>query len=810
VDILSYAIEITQLRAWLALIVDQNINPQKPNFNLKPLPNLDFKFFRKNSLYRSFVVQKESINLNDYLENYSDQLNHISSGHKSYFINHSTDKIIVGQEIEKKTLEILAKLAEDNIRTQEDQIKRKTDAINRLRSSNIIERDKLIKKEQKELDKLIPQLNALYQEAELVKGNDLTAGYLIEKVVFPSVYENGNQGFDLVIGNPPYVNTKQISSMGIKDRLLNEYNYCDDLYNHFTFRGLELLKPGGMISFITSDTFLTLQTKENMRLAFLGIENGVNINRNDEAALIEIINTPKAFHAMVDTAIFTVQRLAPDENHSVEYIDLRFPVAHHFGLSEEEFKKMTKSSDSDAVWEIILEQTFSALSRHQDWQPSHTCGSASVEINQANPFEHYRLPLDLYQRSLNHALFAPNPYNAAVYDKVVVDAMKLKEQWWEMIENAKKIEQNKHFIKSNHIDKLNAGSITLLGLITEGGQGLATGDNGKFVGVKAGTKEAKRVEQTRPKKLAEAIRKQPKIKAEFFPDRKTAEQCVEQLLQMNEDQIRTLFDGIKNRFGARAFGKGYLYRIVQESEIREVNTLTDAEKKEGIETPVEAYVPYDKGDRDGNRWFLQTPYYINWNKTAVAWLYQNSGKKGEGMPVVRNPQFYFKAGFCWTDVNSTYLKARLNVASVYDVLSMSLFSLIPEKVFTVKVNVCIINSTFGAWFVEEFINNTSHFQINDARKFPIIIPSEDLLGEFNELFSRAKTIKEEQFSGILTDEEAATQLQAIDEANDRLVFRLYGLEGVPLPHYLRHRKSAVSADQTDVTDDDEFTDQEDE
>lgn len=38
----------------------------------------------------------------------------------------------------------------------------------------------------------------------------------------------------------------------------------------------------------------------------------------------------------------------------------------------------------------------------------------------------------------------------------------------------------------------------------------------------------------------------------------------------------------------------------------------------------------------------------------VQFLKTNSGKKGEGMPVVRNPQFYFREGFCWIDVNSTY------------------------------------------------------------------------------------------------------------------------------------------------------------
>ncbi|MBL0267155.1 MAG: Eco57I restriction-modification methylase domain-containing protein [Chitinophagaceae bacterium] len=94
--------------------------------------------------------------------------------------------------------------------------------------------------------------------------------YFIERVVFPGIFnkESKNPGFDIVIGNPPYVNTKLISSMGISKKLEEEYGYCDDLYNHFTFRGLELLKSGGFLSYITSDTFLDFANQKEYANAF--------------------------------------------------------------------------------------------------------------------------------------------------------------------------------------------------------------------------------------------------------------------------------------------------------------------------------------------------------------------------------------------------------------------------------------------------------------------------------------------------------------------------------------------------------------
>ena len=41
--------------------------------------------------------------------------------------------------------------------------------------------------------------------------------------------------------------------------------------------------------------------------------------------------------------------------------------------------------------------------------------------------------------------------------------------------------------------------------------------------------------------------------------------------------------------------------------------------------------------------------------------------------------FYFREGFCWIDVNSTYLKARIKANGVFDVLSMSLFTMTPPS-----------------------------------------------------------------------------------------------------------------------------------
>jgi hypothetical protein len=142
------------------------------------------------------------------------------------------------------------------------------------------------------------------------------------------------------------------------------------------------------------------------------------------------------------------------------------------------------------------------------------------------------------------------------------------------------------------------------------------------------------------------------------------------------------------------------------------------------------------------------------------------------MPVVRNPQFYFKEGFCWTDINSTFLKARIKKNGVFDVVSMSLFTQvnIPDWYF-----VCMINTRLISFYVDNFINNTSHFQINDARQLPIIIPSNEQLFEFEELFKSAYILKQKQFSNQLSIEELEVQLSEIQGILDDMVCELYGI-----------------------------------
>ena len=368
---------------------------------------------------------------------------------------------------------------------------------------------------------------------------------------------------------------------------------------------------------------------------------------------------------------------------------------------------------------------------------------------------------NIYETSQNTVIFTPSSENLKIYNLYGEKIRSLHETWWDKISTSKKINQYDAEIEE-YRKKLVPGDIALLGTLTKGGVGLQTGNNGKYIAVRKSTKLAHKILESRPKKLKKAIKDFHIMDSELHgysdPD--------QMLNDLPESEIARVFDGIKEKYGRDVFGQGYLYRLIDDNEIANIDILTEDEKINGISSDNNYYVPYDKGDKDGNKWYLETPFVIAWSKENVAYLKSDPRARYQGY------QFFFKEGFCWTDVNSTYLKSRIKKSGVFDVLSMSLFTQveIPDWYF-----VCLINSKFISLYVDNFINSTSHFQINDARQLPIVIPSKYQLERLEKIFNTALQIKEKQFSKKLSDDETQIRLEQIQVNLDMEIANLYHL-----------------------------------
>ena len=128
---------------------------------------------------------------------------------------------------------------------------------------------------------------------------------------FPEVMSVG--GFDAVIGNPPYVRVHRLEA-AVKEHLWTEYvSFAEkgDLYACFVERGISLLRVGGLISFITPNTWSSLQSFRHLRRLAL-----------EQTDILQLVRTPaKVFrNATVRTLIFVFERRGdtrPQPEHAV-------------------------------------------------------------------------------------------------------------------------------------------------------------------------------------------------------------------------------------------------------------------------------------------------------------------------------------------------------------------------------------------------------------------------------------------------------------------------------------------------------------
>jgi len=293
VDIDPGAVEIAKLRLWLSLVVDEDDIQQ-----IKPLPNLDYKIMQGNSLLEEFegikLFDEKLITTPDTSKEQQLELLKQKQAilQKEYFELHSKNKLTPAKQAElnselKKLSSQVKKLNQPEKRDAENaslfdkysEAKKKADDLKRLHKE-FFEMTQKSKKDN--IKKQIEQLEWELIEATLKEQNKIsslkkleefkrsnTKPFFLWKLNFADVFEN-NCGFDLVIGNPPYLRIQGLQDSQAESIPLYKQNYESargsfDLYALFIERGYQFLSNNGQLVYIVPNKFFQASFGKKLR-----------------------------------------------------------------------------------------------------------------------------------------------------------------------------------------------------------------------------------------------------------------------------------------------------------------------------------------------------------------------------------------------------------------------------------------------------------------------------------------------------------------------------------------------------------------
>ncbi|MEZ4941925.1 MAG: TaqI-like C-terminal specificity domain-containing protein [Saprospiraceae bacterium] len=292
------AVDIARLRFWLALVVDEP-TPQ-------PLPNLDFKIMQGDSLLESF----EGIDLSNLFgENGKEQ--HSEPAQIKLFDTVEEPTVQFGEKDKAKLERWLDTFFEPKNAGEKAELQAKIDrkineelneAIRRHKQRLLIElgeqkraleREQSLRRPGAKQQKEITRLEA---EVATCEARQVTLAewqqrperpYFLWHTWFRGVFERG--GFDIVIGNPPYI---QLQRLGQYADTLQRSNYSTfertgDLYCLFYERALRMLADSGVLAFITSNSWLKTRYGAALRKYFVEHSTPVAILNFEDAQLFK-------------------------------------------------------------------------------------------------------------------------------------------------------------------------------------------------------------------------------------------------------------------------------------------------------------------------------------------------------------------------------------------------------------------------------------------------------------------------------------------------------------------------------------------
>jgi hypothetical protein len=337
VDIEPGAVEIAKLRLWLSLVVDEEDIRQ-----IKPLPNLDYKIMQGNSLLEEYegiklfdesLLASSAVSTKTLLKELEARRSNIQQEYFEIKLSAKPDRVRLDQ-LEQEIKEIadgIKKLkiippsgSQGGLWDSAEQARQKAYKLKKLHTlffdeSQVKEKESIRRQiDTVEWDLIETTLHehgktAALQDIQRLRNLQMKP-FFLWKLHFAEVFHE-KDGFDITIANPPYIFARDSKKKGMTDKeksyYYQKYNLAEyqvNVYPLFIEKGSQLLKPNGLLCFITPNNWLTINTNQKLRKFVL-----------EQSDIIIVNFYAKVFvSAAVDSAILVFKK-SSDHQHVALY-----------------------------------------------------------------------------------------------------------------------------------------------------------------------------------------------------------------------------------------------------------------------------------------------------------------------------------------------------------------------------------------------------------------------------------------------------------------------------------------------------------
>ncbi|WP_376836371.1 Eco57I restriction-modification methylase domain-containing protein [Campylobacter jejuni] len=318
VDINPNSCEITKLRLWIELLKHsfyQSFDDETYH-DLKTLPNIDINIKCGNSLASYFETGKS---LNHY-PNIKERINKYKRIVKDYKEGFYTDKSHINQEIKNLKISFKNFCFVDKFKKEMKSFNDKCEKYSKKYGNFLAVDDENLKFfvsanltlfdfDEKEATKEFANLKKEYDNIFNLESNHPFEW----RFEFPEILDDdGNfKGFDLIIGNPPYIKENDNKDLFTNTKKLRTYQGKMDIWYHFVGRGFDILKNNGYLAFIATNNWVTNSGAKKLR--------NIVLEESQILSLVDFSSFMVFDSASIQTMIMQFQKIKPPKNYEFHF-----------------------------------------------------------------------------------------------------------------------------------------------------------------------------------------------------------------------------------------------------------------------------------------------------------------------------------------------------------------------------------------------------------------------------------------------------------------------------------------------------------